>query len=793
MNLQKNNNSRILFRMAKSNLAGSKLYSFFTFLTIVLAVSFVSVLILFMQGADTAADRVLSGMQHVMYGNVSKSQMQDIINDSRVELALEYKETTRYETNGITCQLFYFISSSDKIQTYILSEGTAPERYGEIVVDRKFMEALGIPAELGTSAVLELNGSKQEFTVCGFTENKFASSTYAVYVSKAFAEESEQMKQLPLGALVRIEQAENMTTSEFETAVYQIASDYGIERQNININGKFEESLQTNSVGLYAVVLASILIFTAGAVVIYSIFYLSVSDRVRQIGQFQTIGMTQKQVKKMIRYEGGILCGAAVPAGLIVSGVLSYILQPQGWSFANYFLTAAVTAVFGMAAVQLSIGRPASIAAEVSPVEAARNSGFEETGSGAVHGHKAQNAFTLAVSVRRQDEKKWRLTTLSLALGGIIFMAGSSYLASWNEDSYSRQSEFKNAEYRIIYLYDAHNNPQPYGITDLQLAGQLSGGLKERLLQLPYVETVEIGHSVSANLEFQGNTFGVSISSAAPTDNYYSSISGDCKTYEDLAERGALLALNTELTEQLFGVSLKPGDTVTLHWFNGTEHTAPVEIAGVTKKAAAGGSGDLFVMADQTIAKLWPGMNTADSFNISIQDYERNGERAEREIRELLNDESDLTLLTLREQKLDDSAQLRQLNIEIYGISAFIIMFSVLNLINQLISRLTARKKELAMLESIGMEIRQIRRMLMWENLMLLLPNLLITLTAGTAAGFAIVMFMKRIADYMEYRFPLTAAMLYIAGMVIIPAVISSLCMKMQTRASLVDRIKENE
>ncbi|MDD3402982.1 MAG: hypothetical protein PHQ72_06460 [Hespellia sp.] len=82
------------------------------------------------------------------------------------------------------------------------------------------------------------------------------------------------MKDLPYTALVRIIEAEDMPISTFTTAVYQLAMDYGIERQNVNINGKFEQSLQDGNSGAYTILFVSILLFIASGIVIYSVFAL---------------------------------------------------------------------------------------------------------------------------------------------------------------------------------------------------------------------------------------------------------------------------------------------------------------------------------------------------------------------------------------------------------------------------------------------------------------------------------------------------------------------------------------
>ena len=147
------------------------------------------------------------------------------------------------------------------------------------------------------------------------------------------------MKNVPLEALVRVRDAKLIAASEFSAMAYQIAADYGVRRQDVNVNGRFELSLQGGNAGILTIIFVSALLFLAGGIVISSVFYFSVVSRVRQIGQFQTIGMTEKQVKKMIRREGLLLCAVSIPCALAAGGVLAYVLLPDGWSLLHYAVT----------------------------------------------------------------------------------------------------------------------------------------------------------------------------------------------------------------------------------------------------------------------------------------------------------------------------------------------------------------------------------------------------------------------------------------------------------------------
>ncbi len=794
MKLDSNNNGGMIYRIARSNLAGKRMYTCFSLLTVTLATTFITTMALFLQGAQTVEKRMLDHMQQVMFMNVSEEQMEAIAADERTEMMVPYKESgTEFKTNGVKYSFNYMKSQRDKIQTYVPAEGKEPEKYEEIVVDKRFMDSIGQECAVGGKILLDVKGTQQEFEICGYTDRQYDMSVYSVYVSREFADQSPLMKEMGYTALVRIADAQDMESSVFETTVYQMAADYGIRRYDVNINGRFEESLQAGNTALYAILLISLFILAASAIVIYSIFYLSVASRTQQIGQLQTIGMTQKQIKKMVHREGVLLCSVSVPAALVLGGVIAYFLQPEGWSFSNYAVTAALAGIFSVLAVQVSVGKPAALAAQVSPIEAARNSGCAGSTKEDDQPHKRLTAFVMAQMGQKRNRKKQRLMTASIAFGGIIFMIASSYLYAWDETAFSREGEFADAEYIVSYLYNAHV-PSTYGPTEMQLTGHLNEGLKKELSGIPHIQSIKPENTAFGNMEYQGATWGQGFYRLTKeSDEYFHMEAEGNSSYEYLCEHDGLLITNSEFLAGINGVSFQAGDKITLRWFDGEEHSAQLEIAAVTQDVEPANHGYNICMADKTMEKLWGNMNTISSFYISVEDYEQYGDQTEQEIRAVIEPYSDLSLETLREKMLDDLSNIHKIRVQIYGISAFVILFSLLNLIHMLAGNVVTRKRELSMLESIGMEEKQIRKMLFWESLMLVFPAILITFAAGGAAGYGAVLFLQKIASYMNYRFPMVPVVLYAACMVLIPLVISYVGLKEQNRTSLVDRIRNED
>lgn len=817
MELNKNNNRRLLFRLAKNNLLSKKLSAFFSALSILLAVVLVSTISLYLVDYRLAEQRILEKMQHVIFMDVTAEQEEALENDERIDISIPYKyNETAFQAGDLSYHFTFFGSHDETIETYRLAEGSAPEKYNEIVVDKAFLAAWKMnptidsaadskqearadsaansekEMAIGSTVSLDTGNGAEKFTITGLTERAQSTSSYIICVSREFAEKSGVLGQTPCESLVRLRDTEEMPYNTFVTLVYQIAADHGIERPDVIINGKFGESLQSGNSGLYVILFTAALLFFAGSLVIYSIFYFSVLSRVRQIGQFQTIGMTPLQVRKMIRREGLLLSVISIPPGLLIGGSTAYVLLPGGWSLKNYGTVCLLVAAAACLIVQFSVSRPASAAAKISPVDAAKSTAGDENGRAGGRKRKSLSPYALARLESRSSRKKWWLTTASLAFGGILFMVASSWNSSWDKEAFSREDYFQMGEYHLSYLY-SHTAPKTYGITDMQLTGHLSENLERRIRQIPHVKDVLTTHAVTGVFEINGNTFSEALYPLSEDDTAYFELEAEGNNrYEYLAEHDAVLITKSDFYENLTGTVLKPGDRLTVRYFDGEEHTVELEIAAVTSESVKSplNPPDSFCIADVTMEKLWKSINTAESFTIAAEDYEKNGLQVEADLRELTNEYDDLSLLTLREQILEDSGLIRSNQTQIYGLSLFIILFSLFNLVNTLISSFAARRKELSMLESVGMEQRQLRRMLLWESLLLALPNLVITLTAGSLAGYGFIRYMQRTAGYLHYRFPLGAVLLYIGAMVLLPMLVSFCCLKSQDKTALVERIR---
>lgn len=783
----------LFWHLAKKELLARRLSSALSLAAIAFAATLALTITLYLTGTQIQQEKILGNMQHVMYMDILPEQLQAIGADERVEMCVPYKPLdTEFEMDGVKFSLVYYESVPAGIQTYTVSEGRPPEAYNEIVVDKSFMDALGQESVLGEELTLDLNGRNETFLISGYTNDAYSMLTHPVRVSQSFADQSPEMSSVPYTALVRLHDASEMPSATFSTTVYQIALDYGVARANVNINGTFETSLQSGNTALYVIVLLAIMIAVACGIVIYSIFYLSVSSSTQRLGQYLTIGMTKKQMRGLIRREGFLLTLLALPVSLVVSAGIAWLILPDGWSMTNYLLLCGITVVCATVVVQISVGKPAAVAAKLPPVEALRgNLAEEETTKRHKSSQDNLTIFRLARIFGNAGGKKWIFTTLSLAFSGILFMTAATWMASWDDEAYSRQNGFQDNEYHISYLYD-HSYPKTYGTTEMQLTGHLSEELYQQISAIPHVEHVAVEHSAFANISYQGASFLQSFYPlTADSEEYFSLEAEGNNSYDYLSEHDGILITNSTFSESINGIDFQPGDTITLHYFDGEEHSVELEIAAVSEEYVdAGNDRPTFCMADTTMQKLWNGMNTASMFYITANNYTEYGAAVEEEIRSIVEQYDDLSLWTLREQSLEDSSAIRQQKQQIYGISILLILFSIFNLINTVISGFATRKREFSVLESLGMEQRQLRKMLFCESIIQMLPSLILTFSVGTLAGFALIQFLRQSATYLQYTFPIMAAIFYLLALLGLPLILTAGCLRTQEKIPLVERIR---
>ena len=75
-------------------------------------------------------------------------------------------------------------------------------------------------------------------------------------------------------------------------------------------------------------------------------------------------------------------------------------------------------------------------------------------------------------------------------------------------------------------------------------------------------------------------------------------------------------------------------------------------------------------------------MDLTASLTLSVPEYEKVGKSVVSKLNKILSQHPDLVMETLQEVKTSSANTIHNTGVQVYGISAFVIMFSIFNLTN---------------------------------------------------------------------------------------------------------------
>lgn len=790
---------KTITQMAKRSLQSGKIRNIFVMVTIILSVSLLTAIFMFGAGAQEEKRRQAAGAPHAVFGNLTQEISAKLKEDDRLSYTVEVKQGIPTEMDGYNVIPRYVEELTDEISMGKLDKGKLPEKANEAAVQPEYLEKIGKKAQVGeTFEISFYDGTTESFIISGLLYGSKGNKNYTLMVSKDYAVNSPQMNDIPFEMYAKVAGGTSMTKSQCKDAIHQIGADAGLEYKYCMPSNFFLDTLSVDWQQVQIAAIVAGVILLACVLVIYGVFYISVVGRIHQFGQMRTIGMTRKQIRKFVKKEGTALFVRAFPIGLFLGGTAGYFIKPHGFSLKNTLIIFAAVALINYLITMLSVVKPAKIAADISPMEALRytpQDGMKKS----FGAKKCRNlsAFGMGVMNYTKNRRKTVLTMLSLALGGVLFMVASTYMSSFDQNLYSRQRAFKNGEFDIT-ISNAAIELDEYGLSGIQNTNPFNKELEEEIRSIDGVKKIykkkEMGATFDAEAYGEyGDDTGVTFMPEKDIDAFTDLLEESGLDREKLMSGNYVLVQGGNVMEEIYGWRLKEGDEVTFHYFDGSgmaERTLEVlAVAGELLDPMQEG----WFYVPETAASEWTTIDNLDKEWI-ISTEANKETKAGAELEKILSQQPLLTMDTLQERREMDSESCTRIFGAITGISIFVIMFSILSMMNTLITNIITRKQELSMLESIGMQKRQVRKMLLSESIMIGAVNLAVTLAVGTAAGWGLCRMLNSAGlDYMIFQFPAGLFTLYAAMLIFVPVIITVVSIQNFSKEPLVERLRGAE
>lgn len=412
-----NDTSAVIKKIARKSVHFDKKKNLFCLSAIIVAVAMIMMSLLTVQNIIYQNQKEIAGLHQGIFFDITQDSKEKLLANEEVKsVGLSCNIKTVKENSKELSLIYYDDDMFDLIPAF---DGKYPEKANEIAVTDAFFTSENKSPEINTTIQLNLDGTLKNYTIVGIYHDEDPAA-YPVFVSL------EKCRELRgndlLSGYVWIENADTFTKDEATEVLSQISEETGLNDWTVSSYYDYvNATLSFSNYAVYGAVAA--ILFLAAALVIYSIFYISVGQKVAEFGQLRTIGASKKQIYKIVLKQGYMLALPGILIGTIMGTLISYSLQSKGWSVFSFTVSLCGACLFGMLLVYISVRKPAKIAANTSPISALKNQ--VETVKYRTHKrHRITPVYLAKISFSR-NRKKSLLTILSLGLCGVIFFPRS--------------------------------------------------------------------------------------------------------------------------------------------------------------------------------------------------------------------------------------------------------------------------------------------------------------------------------------------------------------------------------
>jgi putative ABC transport system permease protein len=735
MRMDNNNNGAVIKNIARKSLASSKTRNIFTCLTIAMGVALVLTFVLYIFGNSMQQQRRLEDSPQVTYLNITSSQLEQLKENGQIKWMGASKSVGSGKVGNNRVGVIY----QDELlmeKNEVSYEGRLPEKDGEIMVPRDYLEILGIQAQPGAKVSMDLgDGTVRDYTLTGIVKNPSkASNNHRVYASLPCAIFLTGDEKGLVDATVNLKNAVNMTFPQAEEIAKEMGAAAGLTEKQVKVSESF-----FNQAGIVKLSITSIVALALVALLILA------------------------------------------AAGLVIGGIMGYLLVPKGWDWKTTLGGMAVCAFLGFAAVRMSVRKPGKIAAKTAPVEAISYTGYSSSQDLAKKRYQYLTPANLAMLNLKRSKKKSILTMCSLILAGVLLGAICSFVVSY-KPSASIESSYPYGEFQIQLTAESGFGNQDISedgrmkqYSALQSSGTIGKELRDEVEGIDGVTETRPWSYLNVSTDLFGKETNTGINGISEGDFAWIKKMGyeGPASYEELVKSQGLV-VEVESNSNFKDFPVHVGDMIHVITYNGSgekiEKDFPVAATfhhitwmkthkEENKKLPLSIMGSTLIMPAAVLDE-WAGMDTTYGFEIATDP--KKTEDVGKKLESLYGAEENLYIAS----KMESIEYLEQMflpgKIILFVLAGFLVVFGVINLMNTILTNLFTRKRELGIFQAVGMTKGQLKKMLGRESLIYVGITIACTITAGGALGYLLVGALDDMGMGVKYQYPWFPVLLFI-------------------------------
>ena len=745
------------------------------------------------------------------------------------------------------------ISMNDKFienMSVKLKEGRLPENDTELAISTRINEKFNTNYKVGDTITLNINETEQNmengipktYKIVGIIERPIlAIESYDLDWFTAITKMQNVNKKANIAVLYNkpkdyiknTENINNMTKTENNedgVSFSGLSNKYKSYKYNLMVNKELlayegasldDETLKT-IYGLGAFIIGIVLV--SSVFVIRNGFEISITERLKQYGMLSSIGATKKQIKKSVYFEGFILGLIGIPLG-IISGVLAiyvlvnvvnyilkdYISEGTLLTYSMSWIAIAISAFVSIITIWLSCKKSAKKASKVSPIEAIRNSEDVKLKAKKVKCPKIitkifKTGGEIAYKNLKRSKKKYRTTVISIIVSIVIFISISSFIqygfkmseAYYTEMNYNymvfmQENEDNKEELKKYKILEDISKLPDVGEYSINKSNVLTMNMDEK----HKAELTEYGKEIKERFYNEEN--GVRIDeinvislSKEAYERYVSKLGGDYEKYKN----GAILIdknINTNNDGKKIQGNIytwKKGDIITGK-INDTQYN--IEILAKTEEIPAGVNilynPDAFIIVSEDF------INKVGYKTIALYSNSKDAYKLDEEVKKY-KQENNITDNTIQTFNMEESARAENaivlvISIFLYGFIGVITLIGITNIFNTITTNMNLRKKEFAMLKSIGMTKKEFNRMIRLESIFYGLKSLIIGIPIGIILSYGMYTIFRNNME-MEYVLPYKSIVISVVFVAVIIGIIMKYSMSKINKQNVIETIRND-
>lgn len=710
-------------------------------------------------------------------------------------------------------------------------QGRMPENKNEIAVDRSVLEDLEKDATLGTDITIywldeDKKEQSQTFEVVGIWEENSLYTTRNLWVSKDFIKKMNT--NIDLAFNLKNGKVNNKTLGE-------VAEKLQIEEEQVISNWVYEDNVQ-KQIRLETLVykIGASFILLCGFLILYNIIAISIASDRKLYGRIKTLGASPKQVKLSVFYQYFFDVLIGIPLGLAFGYILGSKMVPvvitsldndiYVYADVKNFIS---TILLILLVVFVSGIRPAYRACAVDPsdiLSEENNLNFQGKTHRRSPGVPALFELSLSNLVRYPKRNVIAITllTVGLVLTSCVYVINHSFDIS----KYMAEialSDITITEKTLVESWGEYN-PKGNTITKefmekLEVSGDIleQGVLYSQDISLQTSETA-YNNVIQYYEQNKCERLKYMEQDVAWTEGYQSfKQTGKCTATifgidgllnDKITDKNRIIDGTIDKEKFLSGkymiaqgyssdsgeYELQPtynvGDKISL---NGKEFEimaiAEVPYPITEGKTNPGSEFNLtFYVPSSSFLEMYP-ENTPRKWFLNVEKGKEN--EMENILKPYMEKGVPIETEKTIEQNYNNATKSATLLQNI--VSIMILVIGIVNFANVIIISVTSRKKEFAMMQSIGMTKKQLRLLLMMEGINISIITLIISYF------LSLVTICVGVSAYLQtqwtatYHFSITPLLVVTPVLIILPIVISLICFQRIQKIEIIERLQDED